>query len=68
MQKARRHTALFESGISNLKFEISNSLPKGAVLRHLVSSGFQVLFHSLKKGSFRLSLAVLVHYRSPRSI
>ncbi len=26
------------------------------------------LFHSLKKGSFHLSLAVLVHYRLPRSI
>ena len=42
--------------------------PEWTRLRHLVSSGFQVLFHSLSKGSFRLSLAVLVHYRSPSSI
>ena len=29
---------------------------------------FQVLFHSPRRGSFRLSLTVLVHYRSVRSI
>ena len=34
------------------------------VCRHAVSG----LFHSLLKGSFHLSLTVLVHYRSPRSI
>ena len=33
-------------------------------LRLLVSIWFQVLFHSLRQGSFRLSLTVLVHYRS----
>ena len=37
-------------------------------LRHLVGSRLQVLFHSLNKGSFRLSLAVLVHYRLPSRI
>ena len=37
-------------------------------LRHLVGSRLQVLFHSLHKGSFRLSLAVLVHYRLPSRI
>ena len=40
--------------------------PKG--LRPLVSVWFQVLFHSLIQGSFHLSLTVLVHFRSLRSI
>jgi hypothetical protein len=40
--------------------------PKG--LRPLVSVWFQDLFHSLVQGSFHLSLTVLVHYRSLRSI
>ena len=40
--------------------------PKG--LRPLVSVWFQVLFHSLIQGTFHLSLTVLVHYRSSRSI
>ena len=38
------------------------------VLRPLVGVRFQVLFHSLTQGSFHLSLTVLVHYRSFRSI
>ena len=37
-------------------------------LRPLVSTQFQVLFHSPVRGSFHLSLTVLVHYRSLRSI
>ena len=37
-------------------------------LRPLVGVWFQVLFHSLIQGSFHLSLTVLVHYRSLRSI
>ena len=37
-------------------------------LRPLVSVWFQVLFHSPVRGSFHLSLTVLVHYRSLRSI
>ena len=40
--------------------------PKG--LRPLVSVWFQDLFRSLIQGSFHLSLTVLVHYRSLRSI
>ena len=45
------------------------SLPaEKARLPHLVSTSFQVLFHSARSGSFHLSLAVLVHYRSPMSI
>src|SRR2546430_11632931 len=35
-----------------------------AGLRLLVRIRFQVLFHSPHRGSFRLSLTVLVHYRS----
>ena len=31
----------------------------------LVDTGFQDLFHSPYRGSFHLSLTVLVHYRSP---
>src|SRR5690606_10746164 len=37
-------------------------------LRPLVGAWFQDLFHSVVHGSFHLSLTVLVHYRSPRSI
>ena len=39
-----------------------------ARLLHIVGIWFQVLFHSPNRGSFHLSLAVLVHYRLPRSI
>ena len=42
--------------------------PKTSKLRQLVCKRFQVLFHSPLRGSFRLSLTVLVHYRSARSI
>ena len=38
------------------------------MLRPLVGARFQVLFHSVIHGSFHLSLTVLVHYRSLRSI
>ena len=37
-------------------------------LQLLVGTRFQGLFHSPLRGAFHLSLAVLVHYRSPRSI
>ena len=37
-------------------------------LPHFVSVRFQVLFHSPSRGSFHLSLTVLVRYRSPASI
>ena len=39
-----------------------------AGLLHIVCNRLQVLFHSPSRGSFHLSLAVLVHYRLPRSI
>ena len=38
------------------------------VLRPLVGNKFQILFHSPNRGAFHLSLTVLVHYRSIRSI
>ena len=41
---------------------------RSIALRLLVGRRFQVLFHSPHRGSFHLSLAVLVHYRSPASI
>jgi hypothetical protein len=50
LQKARRHP--YPQG--------------GIVLRLVVSTRFQVLFHSPRRGTFHLSLTVLVHYRSPR--
>ena len=37
---------------------------KKMVLRPLVGARFQDLFHSSARGSFHLSLTVLVHYRS----
>ena len=37
-------------------------------LRPLVCNKFQVLFHSPNRGTFHLSLTVLVHYRSTPSI
>ena len=40
--------------------------PEG--LRPLVGKRFQVLFHPVIHGTFHLSLTVLVHYRSIRSI
>jgi hypothetical protein len=43
-------------------------LPKAIALQLLVSVWFQVLFHSPRRGSFHLSLTVLVHYRSQVSI
>jgi hypothetical protein len=50
LQKARRHT----------------SPRRVLVLRPFVSERFQVLFHSPHRGSFHLSLTVLVRYRSSR--
>src|ERR1700733_15190201 len=38
------------------------------VLPPFVGTRFQVLFHSPRRGSFRLSLTVLVHYQSEASI
>ncbi len=42
--------------------------PDYSGLQPLVSVWFQVLFHPLIQGTFHLSLTVLVHYRSLRSI
>ena len=44
---------------------ISTALNLLLALQLLVSLWFQVLFHSPNRGTFHLSLTVLVHYRSP---
>ena len=44
---------------------ISTALNLPLALQLLVSLWFQVLFHSPNRGTFHLSLTVLVHYRSP---
>ena len=46
----------------SLRLKLSAGLPQ------LVGNWFQVLFHSPIRGSFHLSLTVLVRYRSPGSI
>ena len=51
------HNSMVRSPIS------TQSPPKGLLL--LVSIKFQKLFHPPIRGAFHLSLAVLVHYRSP---
>src|SRR5207253_10598499 len=43
---------------------ISRACARDIALPLLVGTRFQVLFHSPRRGSFRLSLTVLVHYRS----
>ena len=69
----------FASGAKHLRLATDNNsqthYAKGkqsphlaAWLLHIVGIWFQVLFHSANSGSFHLSLAVLVHYRLPRSI
>jgi len=45
---------------------INWTCPKGAGLPFFVSVWFQLLFHSPHRGTFHLSLTVLVHYRSQR--
>ena len=42
----------------------SERIPKNALLRPVVSIQFQLLFHYPRRGSFQLSLTVLVRYRS----
>ena len=46
----------------------ARSHPDKSGLLHIVCKWFQELFHSPNRGSFHLSLAVLVRYRLPRSI
>ena len=67
----------FAFGSENLRLATDNNsqthyakgkLSPPAWLQHIVGIWFQVLFHSANSGSFHLSLAVLVHYRLPRSI
>lgn len=74
MQKASSHPLHLAAGqmgsqILNLKSQtvpFDGSQMEGAPTHCMQSvSG---LFHSPNRGSFHLSLAVLVHYRLPRSI
>ena len=61
-----KYLTLLETVTRRLIMQKARRHPKG--LRPLVSVWFQDLFHSLIQGSFHLSLTVLVHYRSLRSI
>ena len=61
-----KHLTLLATVTRRLIMQKARRHPKG--LRPLVSVWFQDLFHSLIQGSFHLSLTVLVHYRSLRSI
>ncbi len=63
--KGRQSPAPFRSLAPALRPERA---PEWSRLLHIVGIWFQVLFHSASSGSFHLSLAVLVHYRLPRSI
>jgi hypothetical protein len=47
------------------RFRLSPVHRHTIALRLLVDLRFQVLFHSPHRGTFHLSLTVLVHYRSP---
>jgi hypothetical protein len=80
MQKASSHRVQSLAGITPIIHILPISLmgvmgimgimpaPEWTRLLHIVCNRLQVLFHSPSRGSFHLSLAVLVHYRSPRSI
>ena len=52
------------SGIAR-NISISRALNSLLALQLFVGFRFQVLFHSPNRGTFHLSLTVLVHYRSP---
>ena len=70
MQKAsshRLHSEVWSDG-SGRSGGSAALAPEWSRLLHIVGIWFQVLFHSANSGSFHLSLAVLVHYRLPRSI
>ena len=60
---------LILAGNSNSQAHYAKGTPSQLkLLRPLVSVWFQGLFHSVIHGAFHLSLTVLVHYRSLRSI
>ena len=64
---SQTHYAKGKQSPAPLKSPVSLA-PQWSRLLHIVGIWFQVLFHSPSRGSFHLSLAVLVHYRLPRSI
>ena len=68
MQKASSHRLHSKVRIDPIILIGLILAPEWSRLLHIVGIWFQVLFHSPNRGSFHLSLAVLVHYRLPRSI
>jgi hypothetical protein len=75
LQKARRHTLRsniprnahrrLHAALRRVQLQSNSETGDAIVLRPLVGIRFQVLFHSPRRGSFHLSLTVLVHYRLP---
>ncbi len=71
-------TLAFASAPSRSDLTLLHTVTRGLIMQkacghpeglpQFVSIRFQVLFHSLNKGSFHLSLTVLVHYRFLTSI
>ncbi len=72
MQKASSHHVHSKADVGQVGYHPASQTgmpaPEWTWLLHIVGIWFQVLFHSPNRGSFHLSLAVLVHYRLPRSI
>ena len=68
MQKACCHPALTLPTNPSSQYGRRLAGKVSAGLQLLVGAWFQVLFHSPNRGSFHLSLTVLVHYRSSGSI
>ena len=66
--KGKQSPAPFDVRRTGLLLRFIRPSAEWSRLLHIVGIWFQVLFHSANSGSFHLSLAVLVHYRLPRSI
>ena len=81
MTKRAIHTRFpFGYNLEGLSLAIHEQLAGSLCKRHAVTPsediglpllvsaiGFQVLFHSPNRGTFQYSLALLLHYRSPRN-
>ena len=66
--RIRLSRALTSPARTTRRFIMQKARRHTCVLRPLVGTWFQVLFHSPVRGAFHLSLTVLVHYRSLGSI
>ena len=66
MQKARSHPLLtFDEPLTKFRKRNNADNSKQVIgLLPLVGERFQVLFHSPNRGTFHLSVTLLVHYRS----